>query len=110
MLKLIEELTLSTKLVMGFGLLLLIVFGLGVHSVRNQWLLSEETQVIYDKELLGVAHVKGKLPGGLEASTNRAVMPPSLFCWEPCCWAGSRGGSSVLRSRSEPRRWRASVG
>ena len=54
----IEKLTLRTSLIIGFGYLLIIIFVMGYLGNHTQRSLSQETQRLSDKDLLGVSHIK----------------------------------------------------
>ena len=54
----LEKLKLSTKLLIGFSVGLLIAILIGVNAVRSLNELSGHAQIIYEKELLGVSHLK----------------------------------------------------
>ncbi|MBT9588239.1 response regulator [bacterium] len=54
----IEKIRVRTNLTFGFGYLLLIILVLSVHGNQTQLRLSQETQVLCDRELLGLSHLK----------------------------------------------------
>nr|NMG01125.1 response regulator [Aromatoleum toluolicum] len=54
----LERRSLAAKLMLGFAGLLLVVGGISLHSLHNQNLLNDELQALYERELMGVSHVK----------------------------------------------------
>ena len=54
----LERLTLNAKLWVGFGGVLLIAIALGLYSLSNLRAMRDEAQLIYEKELLGITHLK----------------------------------------------------
>ena len=67
----LEKLKLSTKLLIGFSVGLLIAILIGVNAIQSLNKMSEQVQVLYEKELLGVSHLK-------EANINLLYMGRSL--------------------------------
>ncbi|MBT9586278.1 response regulator [bacterium] len=53
-----EKLTLNTKLLAGFGYVLALFFGLAAHGLRVQSTLSAQTRQVYERELMGISHIK----------------------------------------------------
>jgi two-component system sensor histidine kinase/response regulator len=56
--KSLEKLKLNTKLIIGFGVALTISFILGINSVNSLKIINTQTNTLYDKELLGISHLK----------------------------------------------------
>jgi len=54
----LDKRRLSTKLLVGFGGVLLIALALGIQSLTNLRKMRDEAQQIYSKELLGISHIK----------------------------------------------------
>ncbi|WP_407279367.1 response regulator [Aromatoleum evansii] len=54
----LERRTLAVKLMLGFVGLLLVVGGISLNSLHNQNLLNNDLQALYERELMGVSHVK----------------------------------------------------
>lgn len=54
----IQKLTLRQKLVMGFGYLLFILLVVDLHAIETQRRLSEQTQMLVERELMGLSHLK----------------------------------------------------
>ena len=54
----IQKLTLRQKLVMGFGYLLFILLVVDLHAIETQRQLSEQTQMLVERELMGLSHLK----------------------------------------------------
>jgi two-component system sensor histidine kinase/response regulator len=54
----LEKLSLNIKLAMGFGLALVLVAAIGITAIRSQQVINASAQVIYDKDLLGIASIK----------------------------------------------------
>ncbi|WP_018989337.1 response regulator [Aromatoleum toluclasticum] len=54
----LERRSLAAKLMLGFAGVLLVVGGISLHSLYNQNQLNDELQALYEKELMGVSHVK----------------------------------------------------
>ena len=54
----IQKLTLRQKLVMGFGYLLIILLVVDLHAIETQRRLSEQTQMLVERELMGLSHLK----------------------------------------------------
>ena len=54
----LQKLTLRQKLVMGFGYLLFILLVVDLHGIETQRRLSEQTQMLVDRELMGLSHLK----------------------------------------------------
>ena len=54
----LERRTLNAKLWVGFGGVLLIALALGLYSLSNLRAMRDEAQLIYEKELLGITHLK----------------------------------------------------
>jgi two-component system sensor histidine kinase/response regulator len=67
----LEKLKLSNKLFIGFSVGLLIAILIGVNAIMSLNEMNEQTQVIYEKELLGVSHLK-------EANINLILMGRSM--------------------------------
>lgn len=67
----IEKLRLNSKLLIGFGLGLLIALAIGINSIHSLRTISEKTQQILDSELLGISHIK-------EANINLIYIGRSL--------------------------------
>lgn len=63
----IERFPLTVKLALGFTALMLVALTLGLHSLYTQSKLTSEIQFLYDKELLGISHIK-------EARIHYAIM------------------------------------
>ncbi|MET3130912.1 two-component system sensor histidine kinase/response regulator [Oxalobacteraceae bacterium GrIS 1.11] len=66
-----EKLNLRTKLILGFGLIMLVCLAAGFQGLYNQQLLSEQIEKMYDKDVLGISHVK-------EANVNLIYMGRAL--------------------------------
>jgi len=58
MLTAIEKMSLTTKLIMGFALGLLVAAVIGMHSLANLRTLEAEMAQIYEVDLLGISHIK----------------------------------------------------
>lgn len=71
MLTALDRRRLGTKLLLGFGGVLIIALALGVQSLSNLRAMREEARLIYDKELLGISHLK-------EANINLIYIGRSL--------------------------------
>ncbi|MDA8485404.1 response regulator [Pseudomonas resinovorans] len=72
---LLERLSLHHKLIMGFAALLALILVLGVQSLRTQQLLQRDMQQLYQKDLVGAAHLqeaRAQLPHLVQA-LQRAV-------------------------------------
>ncbi|AYH41913.1 response regulator [Azoarcus sp. DN11] len=54
----LERRSLTAKLVLGFAGLMLVVGGISLQSIYNQNVVNAELRDLYEKELLGVSHVK----------------------------------------------------
>ncbi|NMF89137.1 response regulator [Aromatoleum petrolei] len=54
----LERRTLAAKLMLGFVGLLLVVGGISLNSLYSQHQLNDELQALYERELMGVSHVK----------------------------------------------------
>ncbi|MEK9825725.1 MAG: MCP four helix bundle domain-containing protein, partial [Methylotenera sp.] len=54
----LERLKLSTKLVLGFGFVLVFMLLSGVQGIYSQSRLSQASKEIYDNQLLAIAHIK----------------------------------------------------
>ena len=54
----LEQMQLNTKLLLGFGLILLLTMAVGVRSLFVVADIAEEAQSLYENDLLGVSHVK----------------------------------------------------
>ncbi|SIQ81789.1 PAS domain S-box-containing protein [Aromatoleum tolulyticum] len=54
----LERRSLAAKLMLGFAGLLLVVGGISLNSLYSQQRLNDELQALYEKELMGVSHVK----------------------------------------------------
>jgi PAS domain S-box-containing protein len=54
----LEKLKLSSNLLIGFGGGLLIAILIGVNAIKSLNEMSEQTQAIYENELLGISHLK----------------------------------------------------
>ena len=54
----LERFPLTVKLALGFAALMLVALTLGLHSLYTQRKLTQEIQLLYDKELLGISHIK----------------------------------------------------
>ncbi len=67
LLNFIERFSLTVKLALGFASLMLVALAIGLHSLYTQRELTREIQFLYEKELLGVSHIK-------EARINYAIM------------------------------------
>jgi PAS domain S-box-containing protein len=67
----LEKLKLSTKLLIGFSVGLLIAILIGVNAIQSLNKMSEQAQALYEKELLGISHLK-------EANINLIYMGRSL--------------------------------
>jgi two-component system sensor histidine kinase/response regulator len=67
----LEKLKLSSKLLIGFSVGLLIAILIGVNAVRSLNEMSGQAQAIYEKELLGISHLK-------EANINLIYMGRSM--------------------------------
>jgi len=67
----LDRRTLGTRLLFGFASVLLIALALGVQSLFNLRAMRDETQVIYERELLGISHLK-------EANVNLIYIGRSL--------------------------------
>ncbi len=63
----LERFSLTVKLALGFAALMLVALTIGLHSLHTQRELTREIQFLYEKELLGVSHIK-------EARINYAIM------------------------------------
>ena len=71
MLKTLERRGLGTKLVLGFGGVILVALLLGAQSLYNLRTMKQETERIYELELLGISHIK-------EANVNLAFIGRAL--------------------------------
>src|SRR6476619_6695416 len=58
MLSALQRRRLGTRLLLGFAGILMIALALGVQSLSNLRQMRNEAQVIYEKELLGISHLK----------------------------------------------------
>ena len=67
----LEKLKLSSKLLIGFSVGLFIAILIGVNAIRSLNEMSEQAQAIYEKELLGISHLK-------EANINLIYMGRSM--------------------------------
>ena len=67
----LEKLKLSTKLLIGFGGGLLLAILIGVNAIMSLDKMNEQTQAIYENELLGISHLK-------EANINLIYMGRSM--------------------------------
>ena len=67
----LEGLRLTTKLVLGFGTMLVIVAVIGTQSIYSSRMLGQEVQRMYAQELQGISHIK-------EASIHLMQMGRSL--------------------------------
>jgi methyl-accepting chemotaxis protein len=67
----LEKLKLSTKLLIGFSVGLLIAILIGVNAISSLNKMSDQAQFIYEQELLGVSHLK-------EANINLIYMGRSM--------------------------------
>jgi len=67
----LEKQTLTTKLLIGFGFGLMIAAMVGVNAISSMRVMSEKSNTIYEKELLGISHLK-------EANINLIYMGRSL--------------------------------
>jgi PAS domain S-box-containing protein len=67
----LEKQTLTTKLLIGFGFGLMIAAMVGVNAINSMRVMSEKSNTIYEKELLGISHLK-------EANINLIYMGRSL--------------------------------
>ncbi len=56
--KLFEQIPLATKLFIGFGFSLIITIVIGVNAINNISIMSEKVETIYEKDLLGISHLK----------------------------------------------------
>jgi PAS domain S-box-containing protein len=54
----LEKLQLTTKLTIGFGICIAVVVILGLSSIRAQQQMVAHTEAIYQKDLLGISHIK----------------------------------------------------
>ena len=54
----VQRLTLRQKLVFGFGYLLIILLIVDLHAIETQRVLSQQTQALVDRELMGLSHLK----------------------------------------------------
>ena len=66
-----EKLSLTTKLIMGFALGLLVAAAIGMYSLSNLRALEAEMAQIYEVDLLGISHIK-------EANINLIYMGRAL--------------------------------
>src|SRR5512140_2567827 len=71
MLTSLDRRRLGTKLLLGFSGVLLIALALGIQSLYNLRAMRNEAQQIYEKELLGISHLK-------EANINLIYMGRAL--------------------------------
>ncbi|MFI3156418.1 MAG: response regulator [Methylococcaceae bacterium] len=67
----LEKRQLTTKLLMGLGVCLLITLLIGVSAINSLRVVSEKSNSIYEMELLGISHIK-------EANINLILMGRSL--------------------------------
>lgn len=67
----LEKLKLSSKLLIGFGGGLLIALLIGADAITSLNRMSEQAQMIYEKELLGISHLK-------EANINLILIGRSM--------------------------------
>jgi len=67
----IQRLTLRQKLVSGFGYLLVILLIVDLHAIETQRVLSQQTQALVERELMGLSHLK-------EANINLVKIGRSL--------------------------------
>ncbi|MBF0473883.1 MAG: MCP four helix bundle domain-containing protein, partial [Nitrospirae bacterium] len=70
-LSILVRLKLTIKLIMGFGFVLMTASMIGLQNQRDFTVLKDETQALYEKELLGISHIK-------EANNNLMIMGRSL--------------------------------
>ncbi|MBF0540244.1 MAG: MCP four helix bundle domain-containing protein [Nitrospirae bacterium] len=70
-LSILVRLKLTIKLIMGFGFVLMTALMIGLQNQRDFTVLKDETQALYEKELLGISHIK-------EANNNLMIMGRSL--------------------------------
>ena len=68
---LLERRTLATKLLVGFGILLLVILLLGLHSISSARQMSSAARDLYELKLLGISHIK-------EANINLMLVGRSL--------------------------------
>ena len=68
---LLERRRLATKLLVGFGALLLAILLLGMHSISSVRQMSSDARDLYELKLLGISHIK-------EANINLILMGRSL--------------------------------
>ncbi len=53
-----KKVNLTTKLFWGGGFSLLIIFLIGVNTIISLQTLNIETNILYDKHLVGISHIK----------------------------------------------------
>jgi PAS domain S-box-containing protein len=58
LLLILERRSLATKLVLGFSILMLFTLAIGIANLVTQRTMRDELQVLYEKEMLGVANAK----------------------------------------------------
>ena len=79
----IEKIRVRTNLIFGFGYLLMIILVLSINSNQTQQRLSQETQVLCDRELFGLSHLKEantylvKIGRSMRRMMAYRVFPPS---------------------------------
>ena len=89
----LEKLKLSTKLLIGFSVGLLIAILIGVNAISSLNKMSEQVQVLYAQELLGVSHLK-------EANINLIYMGRSMRQMMLASDAGDRGKSLAMINKA----------
>jgi len=67
----LEKCRLITKFIFGFGIVLVITLGIGIHNLISLAAISDEAKQIYEKDLDGVSHIK-------EANINLIYMGRAL--------------------------------
>jgi len=94
--KALERLSLPAKLALGFGTLLILLVGLGVASLQSQFELSEELQLLYNRELRGVAQLEAAVAqrNALGRALRDLILHP-----EPAERAAARQRMELARTR-----------
>ncbi|BAE52950.1 response regulator [Paramagnetospirillum magneticum] len=76
----LERLRLTTKLVLGFSVFLLMIVGLGLYSLLVQRGLNDEIQTLYTRELVGISSLKD---GRIELAKMGRALRQAILAREP---------------------------
>jgi two-component system, sensor histidine kinase and response regulator len=76
----LERLRLTSKLVLGFSVFLLMIFGLGLYSLHVQKGLNDEIQSLYTHELVGISNLKD---GRIELARMGRALRQAILAREP---------------------------